>query len=148
MGSFILCWFPFFFLYSLSPVCPVCEDIADNKTGSHSTLQGLGSTLGLESTPVLGSTPGLESTPGFESTLGSESTPFRTDSNEEGDSQTRLVHLAFIHRGNIFKNGNKSTSKMPHVNFMLPINPSIKITPLSAFLSFHPLAECLPFQGG
>jgi hypothetical protein len=25
MGSFIACWFPFFFLYSISPVCPVCE---------------------------------------------------------------------------------------------------------------------------
>ena len=26
MGSFIACWFPFFFLYSISPVCPICED--------------------------------------------------------------------------------------------------------------------------
>jgi len=25
MGSFIACWFPFFLLYSISPVCPVCE---------------------------------------------------------------------------------------------------------------------------
>jgi len=25
MGSFIACWFPFFFMYSISPVCPVCE---------------------------------------------------------------------------------------------------------------------------
>lgn len=25
MGSFIACWFPFFFLYSISPVCPICE---------------------------------------------------------------------------------------------------------------------------
>jgi len=25
MGSFIACWFPFFFLYSLSPLCPICE---------------------------------------------------------------------------------------------------------------------------
>jgi len=25
MGSFIACWFPFFFLYSISPVCPMCE---------------------------------------------------------------------------------------------------------------------------
>ena len=24
MGSFIACWFPFFFLYSISPVCPIC----------------------------------------------------------------------------------------------------------------------------
>ena len=26
MGSFIACWFPFFFLYSISPICPICED--------------------------------------------------------------------------------------------------------------------------
>jgi len=26
MFCFILCWFPFFFLYSLSPVCPVCDE--------------------------------------------------------------------------------------------------------------------------
>ena len=26
MGSFIACWFPFFFLYSISPVCPICEE--------------------------------------------------------------------------------------------------------------------------
>ena len=26
MGSFIACWFPFFLLYSISPVCSVCED--------------------------------------------------------------------------------------------------------------------------
>jgi hypothetical protein len=25
MGSFIACWLPFFFLYSLSPICPICE---------------------------------------------------------------------------------------------------------------------------
>jgi len=31
MGSFIACWFPFFFMYSISPVCPVCEAIAPNK---------------------------------------------------------------------------------------------------------------------
>jgi hypothetical protein len=26
MGSFIACWFPFFFLYSISPICPICEE--------------------------------------------------------------------------------------------------------------------------
>ncbi|XP_023347461.1 5-hydroxytryptamine receptor 1B [Eurytemora carolleeae] len=26
MGSFILCWLPFFFLYSISPVCPLCTE--------------------------------------------------------------------------------------------------------------------------
>lgn len=30
MGSFIACWFPFFFLYSISPVCPVCEANPDS----------------------------------------------------------------------------------------------------------------------
>ena len=25
MGSFIACWFPFFFLYSISPWCPICD---------------------------------------------------------------------------------------------------------------------------
>jgi MFS family permease len=30
MGSFIACWFPFFFLYSISPVCPVCEEVPDS----------------------------------------------------------------------------------------------------------------------
>ena len=30
MGSFIACWFPFFFLYSISPVCPICEDNPNN----------------------------------------------------------------------------------------------------------------------
>ena len=25
MGSFIACWFPFFFMYSISPICPICE---------------------------------------------------------------------------------------------------------------------------
>ena len=29
MGSFIACWFPFFFLYSISPVCPICETKPD-----------------------------------------------------------------------------------------------------------------------
>ena len=29
MGSFIACWFPFFFLYSISPVCPICEEAPD-----------------------------------------------------------------------------------------------------------------------
>ena len=24
MGSFIACWFPFFFMYSISPICPAC----------------------------------------------------------------------------------------------------------------------------
>ena len=26
MGSFIACWLPFFFLYSISPICPICEE--------------------------------------------------------------------------------------------------------------------------
>jgi len=30
MGSFIACWFPFFFMYSISPVCPVCEASPDS----------------------------------------------------------------------------------------------------------------------
>lgn len=30
MGSFIACWFPFFFLYSISPVCPICEEEPDS----------------------------------------------------------------------------------------------------------------------
>ena len=30
MGSFIACWFPFFFLYSISPVCPICEESPDS----------------------------------------------------------------------------------------------------------------------
>ena len=29
MGSFIACWFPFFFLYSISPICPLCEENPD-----------------------------------------------------------------------------------------------------------------------
>ena len=31
MGSFIACWFPFFFLYSISPICPICENYAENE---------------------------------------------------------------------------------------------------------------------
>lgn len=30
MGSFIACWLPFFFLYSISPVCPICEEAPDS----------------------------------------------------------------------------------------------------------------------
>eukprot|EP00095_Tigriopus_kingsejongensis_P007207 snap_masked-scaffold192_size271026-processed-gene-1.14 protein:Tk07207 transcript:snap_masked-scaffold192_size271026-processed-gene-1.14-mRNA-1 annotation:"gpcr class a orphan receptor 19 (agap000613-pa)" len=30
MGSFIACWLPFFFLYSISPVCPICEEVPDS----------------------------------------------------------------------------------------------------------------------
>ena len=30
MGSFIACWFPFFFLYSISPVCPICVNSAED----------------------------------------------------------------------------------------------------------------------
>ena len=30
MGSFIACWFPFFFLYSISPICPICEEAPDS----------------------------------------------------------------------------------------------------------------------
>lgn len=30
MGSFILSWLPFFFLYSISPVCPICEESPDS----------------------------------------------------------------------------------------------------------------------
>lgn len=30
MGSFIACWFPFFFLYSISPICPICENSPDS----------------------------------------------------------------------------------------------------------------------
>jgi hypothetical protein len=25
MGSFIACWLPFFILYSIGPICPVCH---------------------------------------------------------------------------------------------------------------------------
>ena len=30
MGSFILSWLPFFFLYSISPVCPICEENSES----------------------------------------------------------------------------------------------------------------------
>ena len=30
MGSFIACWLPFFFLYSISPICPLCEESPDS----------------------------------------------------------------------------------------------------------------------
>ena len=30
MGSFILSWLPFFFMYSISPVCPICEESPDS----------------------------------------------------------------------------------------------------------------------
>ena len=35
MGSFIACWFPFFFLYSIGPVCPICEDQPDSPCCIH-----------------------------------------------------------------------------------------------------------------
>ena len=38
MGSFIACWLPFFFLYSIGPICPICED---NSTGG-CCIQGWG----------------------------------------------------------------------------------------------------------
>ena len=31
MGSFIACWFPFFFMYSISPICPICENFPVNE---------------------------------------------------------------------------------------------------------------------
>uniref|UniRef100_A0A8D9ASA1 Tyramine/octopamine receptor n=1 Tax=Cacopsylla melanoneura TaxID=428564 RepID=A0A8D9ASA1_9HEMI len=31
MGSFIACWFPFFFLYILTPICNVCRDTIPDK---------------------------------------------------------------------------------------------------------------------
>ena len=40
MGSFIACWFPFFFLYSISPVCPICD-----ATSEGCCVQGWGFTL-------------------------------------------------------------------------------------------------------
>ena len=40
MGSFIACWFPFFFLYSISPVCPICDG-----TDQGCCIQGWGFTL-------------------------------------------------------------------------------------------------------
>ena len=30
MGSFIACWLPFFLLYSISPVCPICGPDSDS----------------------------------------------------------------------------------------------------------------------
>ncbi len=35
MGSFIACWFPFFFLYSISPVCPICEESPESACCVH-----------------------------------------------------------------------------------------------------------------